>query len=79
MAKKDMREKRVTVPQVKHLLESIGEEKLDQFQRRTLDYTAKFSKVDAATAETLLKRLTEEFELLERIVCQRVWRNFELF
>jgi len=44
---------------VKALLQSLGEENLDQFQRRSLDYTAKFSKIDAASAEKLLVELKE--------------------
>jgi len=51
--------KPVTTPQVKALLESLGEENLDQFQRRSLDYAAKFSKIDAASAEKLLAELKE--------------------
>jgi DNA-directed RNA polymerase subunit F len=34
--------KNLTLPQVKKLLESMGEENLDQFQRRTFDYVSKF-------------------------------------
>jgi len=49
----------VTTPQVKALLESLGEENLDQFQRRSLDYATKFSKVDPASAEKLLTELKE--------------------
>ncbi|MDW8023809.1 MAG: RNA polymerase Rpb4 [Nitrososphaerota archaeon] len=55
------KEKNLTVAQVKKLLEGLGEENLDQFQRRTLDYTSKFSKVDAETAEKLVDKLTKEF------------------
>ncbi|RJS76851.1 RNA polymerase Rpb4 [Candidatus Bathyarchaeota archaeon] len=54
----------VTIPQVKALLESLGEENLDQFQRRSLDYAAKFSKIDAEKAEKLLAEL-KEMELLD--------------
>jgi DNA-directed RNA polymerase subunit F len=46
-------EKKLTLPEVKKILESIGEENLDQFQRRTFDYVSKFSKVDAEAAENL--------------------------
>jgi DNA-directed RNA polymerase subunit F len=49
----------VTTPQVKALLESLGEENLDQFQRRSLDYASKFSKVDAASAEKLMAELKD--------------------
>ncbi len=44
-------------------MEKLGEEHLDQFQRRPLDYAAKFSKVDPQTAESLMKDLIEKFEL----------------
>jgi DNA-directed RNA polymerase subunit F len=54
----------VTTPQVKALLESLGAENLDQFQRRSLDYAAKFSRLDAEAAEKLLSELKEK-ELLE--------------
>ena len=56
---KAVKTKYVTTPQVKALLESLGEENLDQFQRRSLDYASKFSKVDAASAEKLLTELKE--------------------
>ncbi len=61
MPRKALKEKILTVPEVKQLLEAIGEEKLDQFQRRALDYTAKFAKVDAEDAGKLVKGLVEKF------------------
>jgi len=61
VSEKGVREKELTLPQVKKLLESMGEENLDQFQRRTLDYIAKFSKVDAEAAEKLVEKLVTEF------------------
>jgi DNA-directed RNA polymerase subunit F len=57
--KKVTKTQTVTTPQVKALLESLGEENLDQFQRRSLDYAAKFSKIDSASAEKLLAELKE--------------------
>ena len=63
MPRKVLKEQVVTVPQAKKILESIGEEKLNEFQRRSLDYTAKFSKIDATTAEKLVQKLTEQFGL----------------
>ena len=48
MARKALKERTITVPQVKEALESIGEERLDQFQRRSLDYATKFAKVEPA-------------------------------
>ena len=65
MSEKGVREKMLTLPQVKKLLESMGEENLDQFQRRTLDYLSKFSKVDAEAAEALVGKLVAEFGLEE--------------
>jgi DNA-directed RNA polymerase subunit F len=72
MSKKSATEKNLTLPQVKKLLESLGEENLDQFQRRTLDYTSKFSKVDVKAAETLMKKLVDEFGLEDEEAVQIV-------
>lgn len=63
MARKPISERPLANPYVKKLLESIGEENLDQFQRRTLDYASKFSKVDAETAEFMVEKLVEDFGL----------------
>jgi DNA-directed RNA polymerase subunit F len=65
MAKKSTEETKLTLPQVRKALESMGEENLDQFQRRTFDYVSKFSKVDAEAAEKLVPRLVAEFGLDE--------------
>ena len=72
MGKRELSENKLTLPQVKKILESIGEENLDQFQRRTLDYVNKFSKVDAGAAEGLLKKLVKEFGLDEAEAVQIV-------
>jgi len=72
VARKALKERPVTIPQVKETLEAIGEEKLDQFQRRTLDYAAKFSKVDPSMAETLVNKLVEQFEMEEEEAVQIV-------
>lgn len=65
MSKKALKERVITVPEVKEILESIGEENLDQFQRRSLDYAAKFSKLDFDTAVELSNKLVKQFELGE--------------
>jgi DNA-directed RNA polymerase subunit F len=65
MSKREVSESRLTLPQVKKVLETIGEENLDQFQRRTLDYVNKFSKVEPEKAEALLQKLIKEYELDE--------------
>jgi DNA-directed RNA polymerase subunit F len=63
-------ETRITLPQAKHELMIIGEENLDQFQRRTLDYLQKFSKIDEAAAPVLMERLVKEFGLEENEAVQ---------
>ena len=52
------------------MLESIGEELFDQFQRRSFDYTAKFSKIQSGKAETVVTKLMEDFELREEEAVQ---------
>jgi DNA-directed RNA polymerase subunit F len=65
MGKRELSEKKLTLPQVKKELSALGEENLDQFQRRTFDYVSKFSKIDEAAVEGLLERLVKEFGLDE--------------
>lgn len=65
MSEKGMTEKRLTIPQVKKLMGSLGEENLDQLQRRTFDYVSKFSKVEPEDAEKILKKLVADFGLEE--------------
>ncbi len=72
MDQNELNEKKLTLPQVKKVLEALGEENLDQFQRRTLDYVTKFSKVDATTAEKLMEKLVAEFGLDEAEAIQVV-------
>jgi len=72
MSRKPLRERSLTLPEVKKLLESLGEEKLDQFQRRSLDYVSKFSRVEPDKAEKLLKALIEKFGLEEEEAIQVV-------
>jgi DNA-directed RNA polymerase subunit F len=72
MEKRELKESKITLPQVKKILESVGEENLDQFQRRTLDYASKFSKADPAVAEQLLQKLLKEFLLDENEAVQVV-------
>jgi len=65
MSKRELGESKLTLPQVKKVLESVGEENLDQFQRRTLDYVNKFSKLDADKVEEIQGKLVKEFGLDE--------------
>lgn len=72
MPKKISKTQTITVPQVKAILETLGEEQLDQFQRRSLDYASKFSKVDPQKSEKLARELVEKFELDEEEAVQIV-------
>jgi DNA-directed RNA polymerase subunit F len=72
MSKGNVAEKKLTLPQVKKLLESMGDENLDQLQRRTLDYVSKFSKTDTEAADKLVERLVTEFGLDEEEAVQVV-------
>jgi DNA-directed RNA polymerase subunit F len=53
----------LTVAQVKKMLDSLDEDKLDQLQRRSLDYASKFSRIDPKNVRALVKNLIEKFEL----------------
>ena len=63
MHKRELSETRLSLPQVKQELMAIGEENLDQFQRRTLDYVSKFSKIDQSAAGELIETLIKDFGL----------------
>jgi DNA-directed RNA polymerase subunit F len=65
MSNKERTETKLSLPQAKRELLEIGEENLDQFQRRTLDYLQKFSKIEDTATAGLLERLMKEFDLEE--------------
>ncbi len=65
MSKRELSESKLTLPEVKKILADIGEENLDQFQRRTFDYVSKFAKVEPADAVKLLETLVKEYGLDE--------------
>jgi DNA-directed RNA polymerase subunit F len=72
MARKALKERIVTVPQVKEALNAIGEDQLDQFQRRSLDYATKFTKVDPDKVDLIIKEFVETFEVDEEEAVQMV-------
>ncbi|MCJ7767318.1 RNA polymerase Rpb4 [Candidatus Bathyarchaeota archaeon] len=65
MPGKNTTEEKLSLPRVKKIMETMGEENLDQLQRRTFDYVSKFSKLEAEDAEKLVKKLVAEFGLDE--------------
>ena len=58
-----MDSKPTTTAEAKRILEKVKEEELGEFQRRTLDYTSKFSRISPTKAEKLIRELTEKYEL----------------
>jgi DNA-directed RNA polymerase subunit F len=72
MSKGNVTEKKLTLPEVKKQLDSMGEENLDQLQRRTLDYVSKFVKTEDEAAVKLVSRLVTEFGLEENEAVQVV-------
>ena len=72
MGKRELTDNMLALPQVKRILEAVGEENLDQFQRRTLDYVNKFSKIDPVVAEEVLEKLVTEFNIDEAEAVQVV-------
>jgi len=54
----EVREKKIlTLSEAHQILEKIDVEKADQIQKRTLDYTSKFSKITVESAKKLRKQL----------------------
>jgi DNA-directed RNA polymerase subunit F len=72
VSRRTLKERPITIPQVKEKLEMVGEEKLDQFQRRALDYASKFYKVDPRASEKLVNNLVTQFGLEEEEAVQIV-------
>jgi len=64
MSEKDPK-KLLTIPEAHQILQKIDLEKADQIQKRTLDYTAKFSKVTPEAAKKFLRELETECGLSE--------------
>jgi DNA-directed RNA polymerase subunit F len=55
--------KPTTTSEAKRTLERAKEDELGEFQRRTLDYASKFSKIPPAKAEKLVRELFEKHQL----------------
>jgi len=55
----------ISVPEAKEILEKIDIEKADQIQKRTLDYTSKFSKTEPEKARNMRERLVKECSLTD--------------
>lgn len=63
MPRKIVDSKPATTPEAKKTLERAKEDELGEFQRRTLDYASKFSKIQPPKAEKMVRELGEKFQL----------------
>lgn len=55
----------ITIPEVREIFSQIDPDQLDQIQRWTFDYTAKFSKTDPDKARLMRRALIEECDLTD--------------
>jgi DNA-directed RNA polymerase subunit F len=62
--------KAATTAEAKRTLERAKEEELGEFQRRTLDYASKFTRISPAKAEKLVRELSDKFQLERRDAIQ---------
>ena len=72
MPRKIIDSKATPTAEAKKTLEKAKEEELGEFQRRTLDYASKFSRIPAAKAEKLVRELSEKFQLERKDAIQIV-------
>ncbi len=72
MPKKIISQTYISIPEVRKKLEERDPEELNQFQRRTLDYTIKFTRIDLEKAQELKKELVEKFSIEEKNAVQIV-------
>src|SRR2546430_14953278 len=63
MARKIVEEKVITNSEAKAVLEKVKEEELGEFQRRTLDFTRRFTKLPAERASKLVEELSSKLQL----------------
>ncbi|HUK29226.1 MAG TPA: RNA polymerase Rpb4 family protein [Candidatus Acidoferrales bacterium] len=72
MPRKIVDSKPATTPEAKKTLERAKEDELGEFQRRTLDYASKFSKIQPPKAEKLIRELGDKFQLERKDAIQIV-------
>lgn len=72
MPRKIIESKATTTAEAKRTLEKAKEDELGEFQRRTLDYASKFSKIPPPKAEKLVRELYEKHQLERKDAIQIV-------
>jgi len=70
MPRRIILKQRIPISMAKKILESINEAELGEFQRRTLEYARKFSKISPEKSNDLVKELIKKFQLEESIAVQ---------
>ena len=63
MPRKLIDTKPIATAEARRILEKASEDELGEFQRRTRDYTVKFSKIQPGKTEKLLRDLSEKHQL----------------
>jgi DNA-directed RNA polymerase subunit F len=63
VARKILEEKIITNSEAKGVLEKVKEEELGEFQRRTLDFTRRFTKIPSDRASRLVDELSSKLQL----------------
>jgi len=63
MARKILEEKTISNPEARAVLEKVKEDELGEFQRRTLEFTRKFSKLPSEKASKLTEELASKLQL----------------
>ncbi|HEY4657279.1 MAG TPA: RNA polymerase Rpb4 family protein [Candidatus Bathyarchaeia archaeon] len=63
MARKILEEKTISNPEARAVLEKVKEDELGEFQRRTLEFTRKFSKLPSDKASKLTEELASKLQL----------------
>jgi len=62
--------KTISIPETKKILEKASKEELGEFQRRTLEYAKKFSRVKPEKAGKLMDELGKKFQIERAEVIQ---------
>jgi len=58
-----MNVKTISIPETRKILEKASKEELGEFQRRTLEYAKKFSRVKPEKAAKLIDELGKKFQI----------------
>lgn len=72
MPRKIIESRPTTTAEAKRTLERVKAEELGEFQRRTLNYASKFSRISPPKSERLVRELSEKFQLERKEAIQIV-------